>query len=462
MLMQEMPCLASSRSPSLVALAGASNQTRNEEAEALLKWKSKLDNESHYALSSWYGSNPCSWRGIDCDPLGNLASLNLSDSAIRGTLHHLNFSQLPNLVVLKLANNLLFGNIPPSMADLAKLTHLDLSRNDLTGPIPASIGNLSNLNVLSLFENELSGPIPSSIGNLRNLNVLSLYNNKLSGPIPPIIGNLSNLNVLALYNNKLSGPIPQEIGNLRSLWVLYLSNNSLNGSIPKEIGNLSELTGFLKDVLNNEQRITAFDWNKRVNVVKGVAHALSYMHHECSPSIVHRDVSSKNILLNEEYEAHISDFGTAKVLEPYSSNWTSFVGTFGYSAPELAYTMEVKEKCDVYSFGVVTLEVIMGRHPGDLLSSLAFSSSSSSSNSTASRWPLKQVLDQRIPHPEHDVLGRVAFIVKMAFSCLSAKPEYLPSMQQVSQAISVRSSIMISASEDIKLEELVNLGCFPH
>ncbi|XP_039162956.1 MDIS1-interacting receptor like kinase 2-like [Eucalyptus grandis] len=94
--------------------------------------------------------------------------------------------------------------------------------------------------------------------------------------------------------------------------------------------------GSLKNVLSDEERITTFDWNERVNVVKGVAYALSYMHHECSPPITHRNVSSKNILLDEEYKAHISDSGTAKVLEPYSFNWTSFAGTFGYAAPSCA------------------------------------------------------------------------------------------------------------------------------
>lgn len=221
-------------------------------------------------------------------------------------------------------------------------------------------------------------------------------------------------------------------------------------------------SGSLKDVLNDEERMTAFNWNKRVNVIKGVACALSYMHHECSPPIVHRDVSSKNILMDEQYEAHVSDFGAAKVLQPYSSNWTSFASTFGYAAPELAYTMKVTEKCDVYSFGMVTLEVIIGRYPGDLISSLASSASSSSSNSTASCWPLKQALDQRIPYPDGDTLGQVAFIVKMAFTCLSAKPEHRPSMQQVSQEISARRSIVIGALEDIKLEELVDPICLSY
>ena len=74
-----------------------------------------------------------------------------------------------------------------------------------------------------------------------------------------------------------------------------------------------------------------------MKIIKGVAHAFSYMHHDCSPPIVHRDVSSKNVLLDSEYEAHVSDFGTAKLLNRDSSNWTSFAGTYGYVAPGNTY-----------------------------------------------------------------------------------------------------------------------------
>lgn len=91
--------------------------------------------------------------------------------------------------------------------------------------------------------------------------------------------------------------------------------------------------GSLAEFLNLEEKARELDWRKRVNIVKGVAHALSYMHSDVSPPIVHRDISSKNILLDSQYEAHVSDFGTAKLLRDSSSDWTAIAGTIGYVAP---------------------------------------------------------------------------------------------------------------------------------
>ncbi|XP_039165314.1 MDIS1-interacting receptor like kinase 2-like [Eucalyptus grandis] len=91
--------------------------------------------------------------------------------------------------------------------------------------------------------------------------------------------------------------------------------------------------GSLRTILNDDERAIEFQWDMRVNVVRGVADALSYMHHECSPPLIHRDLTSNNILLNSDYEAHVSDFGTARLLRPDSSNWTAIAGTIGYIAP---------------------------------------------------------------------------------------------------------------------------------
>nr|GMC82454.1 MDIS1-interacting receptor like kinase 2-like [Ipomoea batatas] len=130
--------------------------------------------------------------------------------------------------------------------------------------------------------------------------------------------------------------------------------------------------GSLAHILNDNEKAMELGWIKRVNVVNAVVKALSYIHHDCLSPIVHRDISAKNVLFDCEYEAHLYDFGTARILSLHSSNWTSFAGTFGYAAPEFAYTMEVTEKCDVYSFGILALEVIMGKHPGDLIMSIFF------------------------------------------------------------------------------------------
>ena len=90
--------------------------------------------------------------------------------------------------------------------------------------------------------------------------------------------------------------------------------------------------GSLANILQSEGALE-FDWSKRVDVIKHIAYALSYMHHDCTPPLVHRDITSNNILLDSEYKACISDFGIARLLKPDSSNWSMLAGTRGYLAP---------------------------------------------------------------------------------------------------------------------------------
>ena len=103
-----------------------------------------------------------------------------------------------------------------------------------------------------------------------------------------------------------------------------------------------------------------------------------------------------------------------------------------YILAELAYTMEVNEKCDVYNFGVLALEIIMGKFSGDLISSF----SSLSSLWTKMAWtphvlPLKDVLDQRLPHPINKVAKELIVIATIAIKCLSESPTERPTMEQV-------------------------------
>lgn len=95
---------------------------------------------------------------------------------------------------------------------------------------------------------------------------------------------------------------------------------------------------------------------------------------------------------------------------------------------ELAYTMEVNERCDVYSFGVLTLEILFGKHPGDIVSTLLQSNGTSS---TIDVMLLMDKLDRRLPSPTNDIEKEVTSIARLAIFCLSKIPRTRPTMEQV-------------------------------
>ncbi|XP_074296085.1 proline-rich receptor-like protein kinase PERK8 [Silene latifolia] len=108
------------------------------------------------------------------------------------------------------------------------------------------------------------------------------------------------------------------------------------------------------------------DWATRVKIAVGAARGITYLHEDCHPRIIHRDIKSSNILIDDNYEAQVSDFGLAKLaMDAETHVSTRVMGTFGYMAPEYATTGKLTEKSDVYSFGVVLLELITGRKPVD-------------------------------------------------------------------------------------------------
>ncbi|KAB2064439.1 hypothetical protein ES319_A09G019100v1 [Gossypium barbadense] len=202
--------------------------------------------------------------------------------------------------------------------------------------------------------------------------------------------------------------------------------------------------------LRDEVEAVEMDWKKRVEIIKGIAHALSYLHYDCSPPIVHRDISSNNVLLNSSFEAFVADFGTAKMLDLESSNQTIIVGTCGYVAPELAYTLVVTEKCDVYSFGVVALETLMGKHPEEVLSWL------SSPISLVNRR-LVDMLDNRLPLPRSQLVAQnLVRIATLAFACLNPQPKSRPTMKEVCEEFLCGQTSLGVPLRMISLLQLVN------
>ena len=98
---------------------------------------------------------------------------------------------------------------------------------------------------------------------------------------------------------------------------------------------------------------------------------------------------------------------------------------------ELAYTMEVNEKCDVYSFGILALEILLGKHPGDITSSMMPSSYERILSSALDNFSLKDKLDERLPHPPNSISKEVISIVRIAIACLTENPHSRPTMKQV-------------------------------
>ncbi|XP_039159306.1 proline-rich receptor-like protein kinase PERK15 [Eucalyptus grandis] len=107
-------------------------------------------------------------------------------------------------------------------------------------------------------------------------------------------------------------------------------------------------------------------WPIRMKIALGSARGLAYLHEECNPKVIHRDIKAANILLESNFEAKVADFGLAKFASDTDTHVsTRVMGTFGYLAPEYASSGNLTEKADVFSFGVVLLEFISGRRPVD-------------------------------------------------------------------------------------------------
>ncbi|THG10139.1 hypothetical protein TEA_007867 [Camellia sinensis var. sinensis] len=306
----------------------------------------------------------------------SLFNLRLDDNHLSGNIPP-EFSKLSNLQYLNLARNDLNGSIPRGLAECKKLLNLNLSNNRFGESIPVEIGHIHHLQSLDLGHNLLIGKIPQQIGELQILEILNLSHNELSGSIPSSFDNMLSLTSVDVSFNQFEGSIPK-MKAFREAPFEALKADLTSGQevAVKKLdvspdGDLANLKGFLSEIraltkirhhnivklygycshrrhsflvyeflergslgkiLSTEDHVSYFDWIKRVNVVKDVANALSYMHHDCSPTIIHRDISSKNVLLDLESVAYISDFGTARFLKPDLSNWTSFAGTFGYAA----------------------------------------------------------------------------------------------------------------------------------
>ncbi|KAM0026520.1 putative protein kinase RLK-Pelle-LRR-XI-1 family [Helianthus debilis subsp. tardiflorus] len=399
----------------------ATSQPTNE-ASALLKWKASLDKQSRSFLSSWTGSsNPChdNWIGIGCS--NRAASAESVVTSIRIQDLNLTEGPLPKMRAFEDApmealghNKRLCGNNTGLDCPVQERNKV---RTQVTETNPFTIwsydGKMVYESIIEALDDFDSKHIVG-VGGHGTVYKAELLTQVLAVKRIHTLEDSESQN-LKSFENEIRALIEIRHQNIVKLYG-FCSHSRHSFLVYEFLAG-----GSLRKVLNRIERAVEFDWKKRVMAVKGIAKALSYMHHDCSQPIIHRDLSSSNVLFDSDWVAHISDFGTSRLLKPDSSHWTSFAGTFGYAAPELAYTMEVNEKCDVYSFGVLTLEIIMGKHPGDFLTS--------SQDMKGVSWT--GIPDQRLAPPEEKIAEEVESLVEVAFSCLRESPHSRPSMRDI-------------------------------
>ncbi|XP_068306679.1 LRR receptor-like serine/threonine-protein kinase FEI 2 [Pyrus communis] len=192
--------------------------------------------------------------------------------------------------------------------------------------------------------------------------------------------------------------------------------------------------GSLDDLLHEhgmEER--PLNWNARLKIALGSARGIAYLHHDCSPKIVHRDIKSSNILLNENLDPHVSDFGLAKLLVDEDAHVTTVVaGTFGYLAPEYLQSGRATQKSDVYSFGVLLLELVTGKRPTDPTFVKRGLNVVGWMNTQLKENRLHEVVDKRCKDADAET---VEAILEIAARCTDANPDDRPSMNQVLQLL---------------------------
>ncbi|KAB2607249.1 receptor-like protein kinase BRI1-like 3 [Pyrus ussuriensis x Pyrus communis] len=418
--------------------------------------------------------------------------LNLGHNKLSGNIPD-SFGGLKAVGVLDLSHNNLQGFVPGSLGTLSFLNDLDVSNNNLTGPIPSG-GQLTTFPALDMRTTPAFAGYPwwhvalkgtqrfQKRKYIESLPTSGGSSWKLSSVPEPLSINVATFEKplrkltfahLLEATNGFSADSLIGTGGFGEVYKAQLGDGSVvaikkliqvTGQGDREfmaemetIGkikhrNLVPLLGYckigeerllvyeymkwgsLEAVLHDKSKagVSRLDWAARKKIAIGSARGLAFLHHSCIPHIIHRDMKSSNVLLDENFEARVSDFGMARLVNALDTHLSvsTLAGTPGYVPPEYYQSFRCTTKGDVYSYGVILLELLSGKRPID---PSAFGDDNNlvgwaKQLQREKRW--NEILDAELltQISGEDELYQY---LRIAFECLDDRPFRRPNMIQV-------------------------------
>lgn len=191
----------------------------------------------------------------------------------------------------------------------------------------------------------------------------------------------------------------------------------------------------------------SLDWATRMRIAVTLAQGIAFLHDKVKPHVVHRDIRSSNVLLDEEFRAHILGVGLAKFV-PWEAmhERTVMAGTYGYLAPEFVYRNELTTKSDVYSFGVLLLELISGRMPSQTVESVDWQSIFEWATPLVQSNSFTQLLDPVITSVPD--VGEIQKVINLVYACTQHVPSMRPRMSYVVHQLQQLASV---SGEEVNL-----------
>ncbi|PSS33145.1 LRR receptor-like serine/threonine-protein kinase [Actinidia chinensis var. chinensis] len=372
-----------------------------------------MGNFSRFSPDSFIG-NPLlcgNWLGSICDPYAPTSKAIFSRTAV--VCVTLGFVTLLGMVIVAIykskQNDPFMKDFQKSMQGPPKLVilHMDMAIHTYED-IMRITENLSEKYIIgfgassTVYKCVLKNSRPIAIKRLYSQHPHNLreFETELE-----TIGSIRHRNIVSLHGYALS---PH--GNL--LFYDYMENGSL------------------WDILHGPSKKVKLDWGTRLKIAVGAAQGLAYLHHDCNPRIIHRDVKSSNILLDENFGARVSDFGIAKSIPTTKTHASTYVlGTIGYIDPEYARTSRLNEKSDVYSFGVVLLELLTGKKAVDNESNLHQLILAKADDNT-----VMEAVDPEVSVTCLD-LTHVQKTFQLALLCTKRRPSERPTMHEVARVL---------------------------